>query len=242
MKYLDGVTYVFGWSNLFSFLIVLQLCVGKDAPVTSVTRSVQLNGFHRVLETNFVVENILTEFRNCKWAMDQTIPSGAYVDPFQLKEYERSKLTLHQMQIVGSVDIEAAEQHAEDHRLLIFFNETTIPSLNKLHIKFPFHLRYHKANNGGGMATVRLTGPKLLMRCHEMMGEEILEAPCCHLCKNCDWNIIHPIHDIEDIYLQVPVGNLDHREWVTIVTLIMIIGSCYYIISPISEIITLKNV
>ncbi|XP_046387870.1 phosphatidylinositol-glycan biosynthesis class X protein-like [Ischnura elegans] len=125
--------------------------------------------------------------------MDQTIPSGAYVDPYQIEEYQRANKIPHKIQIIGDVDIEAAQPNAGDHRVIVFFNESAMEFKDKLNIEFPFHLRYHSAKSGGGSVVVNLKHPMLLVRCNGMMPTDIVKAPCCYMCDYCDWNIIQSL-------------------------------------------------
>ncbi|KAG8225939.1 hypothetical protein J437_LFUL005976 [Ladona fulva] len=213
---------------LFSSIVKAQ----PERPLIFVEREIENVGFHRDLETSFEMKMLPHDFNDCIWAVRQNIPSGIYVDPDQLKDIERLNLTRHTMIIIGHVKVEAPQHKSEPHDLLIFIAEN-FSKQKKIVVKFPFHLRYHKAVSGGGYAEVKIRKPQLLVKCDRLsLSTEKVRVFCFpNATEECNWNVVAH-NEVEDIILQVPVGNSDHDTLVAAVTVMVIIMGCIAIISP----------
>ncbi|XP_050298554.1 uncharacterized protein LOC126737621 [Anthonomus grandis grandis] len=207
-------------------------CIKLDV---SITQKVENLGFHRdvhwLIKTNDLnKEKWLNS--SCNAALRLDVGSGMYVNPDQAEDLKR----LGKINIVvdGFVDVEAPAHEATKHTVYIFLNKSEL--LDKIIIKLPIHLRYHRSLMGGH-AKVKLTRPLFLISCLENniicgKGKKVT-APTSAEEPGVPkvWKNITYKADFEEPELLVPIGNLDDYPCVAIISCILGCAGCIYILS-----------
>ena len=158
-----------------------------------------------------------TSLNQCTLLLNWNIPSGAYVDPYQLESLADEDTNF----LIGKVDIEQTQHNSPP---LVFHQ------LSKLHCKqscqfiqtIPFHSRYHSPNHGGNPATVTLSPPKIFTSCDPSSGCIDDNNP------SCGWKPLSVSFESSSISYEVPVGDLSHVTLVTALTLaITLLGTIF---------------
>ena len=153
----------------------------------------------------------------CTLLLKWNIPSGAYVDPYQLESLANEDTNF----VIGKVDIEKTQHNSPP---LVFHQ------LSRLHCNqscqfiqtIPFHSRYHSPNPGGNPATVTLSPPRIFTSCNPSSG--------CIDDKNpsCGWNPLSVSFQSTSISFEVPVGDLSHVSLVTALTLVITLLGTFF--------------
>ncbi|XP_034241345.1 uncharacterized protein LOC117645346 [Thrips palmi] len=203
----------------------------------TIVRQVEREGFHRDLGSlvELVAQNPL-EWQNCTVALQETIPSGLYVNQDQLLDLERQGILTACPETF--VDVEAAQWQSESFNVLVYSSLQTALNLLYAHIRMPIHLRYHAPTETGGYAGVYIPPPKLFIRCSNEITcgnkDSYFSAPCDGCTgSSCSWlplqfNTNTPQQGLR---VMVPVGNKSLLPVVNAVTFLVTGGGCLYILS-----------
>lgn len=147
------------------------------------------------------------EWQNCTVSLQETIPSGLYVNQDQLMDLERQGIVswylffaaecsswppwanvicLIYFQLTACpetfVDVEASQWQSESFTVFVYSSLRTAHNLLYAHIRMPIHLRYHAPTDTGGYAGVYIPPPKLFIRCSNEITcghrDNYISAPC----------------------------------------------------------------
>ncbi|KAL3269722.1 hypothetical protein HHI36_008782 [Cryptolaemus montrouzieri] len=209
-------------------------CIPLDVLLT---QNIGNLGFHRNL--NWLLEIVqpnpeTLSDNECSFVMQLEMPQGAFVNPDQLGDLQRTESL--KTFIEGNVDVELIDHEATNHTVYVFIDSN---EENRVSITIPFHLRFQTAQITGGYGKASIPKPILFVRClHKKRklceGASIL-APCDHNGqKSCRWNVVKYRSLFETGELLVPVGNLDDHPIVSIVSLAIGCIGCIYILSVLS--------
>ncbi|XP_071949213.1 phosphatidylinositol-glycan biosynthesis class X protein-like [Antedon mediterranea] len=218
--------------------------VAIDVANAEVSRLIQQRGFHRNVTTTVrlnMMDNISSNF-TCHILMIDHIPSGAFVDPDQLKN--RIDFGGPQVVILDEIDIEKPEYMSEEISIISFqtfksLSSSTSCQIN-LTISFPLHLRYHRPSNEStiNFANVTIHPPDTFIRCipddtdssNINQDCKLILAPCSYTkTKLCHWQSIRKNEGMS-IILQVPVGQQNDFVVVFLGTVLCVIASVLYIL------------
>lgn len=179
-------------------------------------------GFHRELRIAIHARNKpKTKGRPPVLLLDQAVPSGAFVDPHQLRLLDDGDA---EFAVPDRIDVERLQHEASPHRVFVFVALNSSQS----DVLLPVHLRYHRArqcHKEGAFSTVTLRPPVFHFRFPDSEFaddcEELHRLPCSHddLEKTCAWKRFH-VDGVGDLKAEVPVGCLEDSFVVSTVTLV----------------------
>ncbi|NXI46360.1 PIGX protein, partial [Galbula dea] len=191
--------------------------------VATVTQELLKEGFHRDLLVKVELSVVGEDAGGYTVAARTHLPSGIYVDPYELASLQQHNLTKVVL-IPDVIDVEAAEYLATD-LLVLLYMESDSECSNCFRAALPVHGRYHQPAEESEEALVVLKSPEVLVCCcdnclsAECWKPAEVEAPCSGKTSGaCQWySITHkPAH--KEPILQVPVGLRQHSSLVCVVT------------------------
>ncbi|XP_056420405.1 phosphatidylinositol-glycan biosynthesis class X protein isoform X2 [Hyla sarda] len=212
----------------FIFLILtLFFCYGITraaetfCPTLTVRREILKNGFHRDLVTRVKIHSTAKQTASCRVLLYETIPSGLFLDPYQLSSLRQHNLT--EVVLLNSVDLEAPEYLCAESNVLVYTRPDQ--SCDDCFISsVPIHARYHRPSAEASEVSIVLHKPQLLIHCSKgvllsCVDYPIVEAPCGPADEiNCQWMDI-PYTEVEEkLAFQVPVGMTPHGPAVCAIT------------------------
>ncbi|KAM3930821.1 phosphatidylinositol-glycan biosynthesis class X protein [Leptodactylus fuscus] len=207
--------------NIFCF--VISTAAETFCPKLSVRREILKNGFHRDLETRVKIHSSTQHIDRCSILLQETIPSGLFLDPYQLSSLRQHNLT--EVVLLDSVDLEAPEYLSTELNVLVY----TKPDQSCEHCfmsSVPIHARYHRPSAQVSEVSIVLHKPQLLIRCskdfplRDCLEYPLVEAPCGPTGEmQCQWMDIPYTEVRENLAIQVPVGRVQHGPVVCIVTI-----------------------
>ncbi|XP_050351029.1 uncharacterized protein LOC126773855 isoform X2 [Nymphalis io] len=196
-------------------------------------------GFHRNLsyyidfasddeEENWIYEN-------CAVGLEQVLPAGVYASQDEIKD-NGSKDLLHTI-FQTPVNIELPANNASPIRFQLF----SVVKDSRTHIHIPIHARYHRAKKGGGTVRNIIPPPALFLMCPDK-NLNACEFPAIppenNFCKKditsrelCPWKEIPAVMVTDTLFLDVPIGNIDHYymvAWGT--TVVIVVGDRYAVL------------
>uniref|UniRef100_A0A803JTN4 Phosphatidylinositol-glycan biosynthesis class X protein n=3 Tax=Xenopus tropicalis TaxID=8364 RepID=A0A803JTN4_XENTR len=220
------------------------ICIASNSanespcPELLARRGILNKGYHRDLETSVVVQGPAELVKHCRVLIQEHIPSGLYLDPYQLSSLRHHNLT--EVLLLTPVDVEAPEYLSRGHTALVY----TKPDPSCAHCytsTVPLHIRYHRPASQTDKVSITLQNPKLLLNCGQdfpptsCSPHSVTEAPCDLKDKElCQWLDLPYTADPNALNLEVPVGLAEDGPIVCAVTLIvtlicagMILGAVY---------------
>lgn len=226
--------------EIFLLLLLLKTFV-RFTTSCSLERGLFKNGFHRDLKTSisFPPTALPGDAQGCRARFLEQIPSGIYVDPFQLQDLLPFGGPL--VQLSNTIDVEQPEFTSTAFEALIYVNLSHSEDGSWIGgYSLPIHVRYH-AISGEDLVHVTIPSPAVAVNCHNTdltssINDNYREvtkdtAPCqpesSHMCK---WAGI-PCHVEGDaVSLDVPVGQKNHNSFVTIATVTTTLIGCFILI------------
>ncbi|XP_068135257.1 phosphatidylinositol-glycan biosynthesis class X protein [Hyperolius riggenbachi] len=191
-------------------------------PELKVERQLLKNGFHRDLITRVSIQGFAEQVNSCRIVLRESIPSGLFVDPYQLSSLQQQNLT--EAVLLTSVDVEAPEYLSTAHTALVYMRPDDTCS-NCYISTVPVHARYHRPSSHTHQVSVHLQNPQLLIRCSKEFLQSgcpnhlLVEAPCGTFNgKQFQWLDVPYTMVKENPVVQVPVGIAQHSPAVCIVT------------------------
>lgn len=153
------------------------------------------------MSSSFLPSSLL----GCSVLIKWRIPSGIYVDPYQLQASVMNKT----VRFSSHVNIEQMAHHAEPLTL------HSLPSLQcgstcRFSQSIQFHLRYHLPSSINDYAAASLSSPSTYFSCDCAS----IDLTAVHKCV---WQSL-PEH-VQIQHILVPIGSLSHSPLVTIVTI-----------------------
>lgn len=222
--------------SLFVIFLLVFFEISLSLQLPTLQRKLLKDGFHRDLQT--IIEIPLSLFTQregmkCHCLYKEFLPSSTYVDTFQLKSVSKH---LGFDYVSPTLDIEKPEYQENTFSIfsILIYTDFLVNSDRVIsNVTFPIHLRYHLPATD--YRNFSIMNPGVLIRCNnadyigEIMRTE--QIPCTP--KEdilCEWNIIKYNSDVNDIRVEVPVGNTNHTVLVVLGTLTVTFGSCLWIV------------
>eukprot|EP00850_Spirogloea_muscicola_P011476 SM000071S21100 [mRNA] locus=s71:416935:419966:+ [translate_table: standard] len=170
-------------------------------------------------------------------ALVERLPSGVFVDPFELQRLHRAK-QCSQAMVCGTVDLERPSPLCEPSGAMVFADEATTADepgkphelLRHFSARLPVHARYPEVDMGPCRkhATVLLLPPLLLITCYDTsLNKSEQEASIAEaIWTELDMDLLSEAKDEQVVPLEwlVPVGCSEHAWLVTWVTGITAVG------------------
>lgn len=206
----------------------------------TILRQLEREGFH--IDIHSLVELVVdiekaSQWENCSLVLRESIPDSFYVDPDQLFELKRTGIL--QACTTDTVNIETPQHLSKSHTVYVYGRFQRSQNLIYSHLKFPLHLRYQEPKIGGGYSTAVLKSPHLMIRCKDSIGCKNIvksKAPC-FFCNhsNCSWMRFPYKTNSHNFTVSVPVGDLNHLPFVTVVTYLLTYGGGFYVLSSLAN-------
>lgn len=222
------------WTEGLTLGSVLFFCLTSHSisdiwatcPEVTVTREILNEGFHRDLVSRVKFIGLSEHVENCKVMFQEKVPSGLYIDPYQLSSLQEHNIT--EAIVTDMVDVEATEYLSIRHTAFIFAKPDPFTCAECFRADIPVHIRYHQPSLEDGEASVTLQSPQLLIRCstgrplRECWEYSEVDAPCAARDGTiCRWNNIKYRAVPEELTLQVPVGLQQHSSVICALTLLV---------------------
>ncbi|ESO89133.1 hypothetical protein LOTGIDRAFT_203165 [Lottia gigantea] len=204
--------------------VIALFFISNVETFSQVSRDILKDGFHRDLETEILLstEDDQVLETDCKIVIIETLPSGVYVDNYQINTINTS----YQFLLEEEVDIEAPEYLSLPLSVYIYHNKSST-----INISLPIHIRYHRPSNTSQYKQIIIQSPVIYTTCYNLIAEETgnIKLPCDNTkANNCTWKKLNH-NKIEDITILVPVGSSDDSLIVTVITLLVTVGGCVFI-------------
>ncbi|XP_063444525.1 phosphatidylinositol-glycan biosynthesis class X protein-like [Mytilus trossulus] len=219
---------------LIVLLVFFETSLSLQLP--TLQRKLLKDGLHRDLHT--IVEIPLSLFTRregmqCRCLFKEFLPSSTYVDTFQMKSVSKH---LGFEYVSPTLDIEKPEFQENTFSIfsvLIYTDLHVKPDSVISNVTFPIHLRYHLPATD--YRNFSIMNPGVLIQCKnaDYIGKILRkeQIPCSPKEDTlCEWNLIKYKSDVNDIRVEVPVGNTKHTVLVVIGTLTVTFGSCLLIV------------
>ncbi|XP_053565778.1 phosphatidylinositol-glycan biosynthesis class X protein [Bombina bombina] len=208
---------------IFFFCSVANTVVQSSCPEMIVKREILNKGFHRNLITRLEIHD-LAEDNDCRIIFQESIPSGLFVDPYQLSSLQQHNLT--EVLLLKAVDLEAPEYLSTGFTALVYANAD--PACKHCFIStIPVHARYHRPSSKNYESSSILISPRLLVHCSKEVFSKgcspnsVTEAPCGSKGgSSCHWLDINYTAVPKTVALHTPVGITQHGPAVCSITLI----------------------
>ncbi|NXY86042.1 PIGX protein, partial [Alcedo cyanopectus] len=203
--------------------VLLDVCAAcQDA---TVTQELLKEGFHRDLLVKVKLGVVGEDAGECAVAVRTRLPTGIYVDPYELASLQQHNLT-KALLIPDVIDVEAPEYLATDFLLLLYLEPDPWCS-QCFRAALPVHGRYHRPAEESEEVLVVLKSPEVLVCCCDnylltaCWKPAEVEAPCSgrNNCP-CQWYSVMHKPAYKESILQVPVGLRQHSSLVCVVTLL----------------------
>ncbi|XP_069583999.1 phosphatidylinositol-glycan biosynthesis class X protein isoform X1 [Ranitomeya imitator] len=212
--------------TLVFFILISFFCSGISTetfcPKLTVRREILKNGFHRDVVTRVQVSSSAEQMDGCSILLRETLPSGLFLDPYQLSSLRQHNLT--EVFLMSLVDLEAPEYLSAESQALVYM-EPDQSGAGGFISSVPVHARYHRPSAQGSDASIVLPGPQLLVHCSKdfllsgCLDYPLVEAPCEPSgAVKCQWMNLPYAEVKEKAALQVPVGRIQHGPAVCIIT------------------------
>nr|DBA25854.1 TPA: hypothetical protein GDO54_010198 [Pyxicephalus adspersus] len=147
---------------LISILSASTAGAEKSCPQLKVEREILKNGFHRDLVTRVHVQGFTEQVDSCRILLNETIPSGLFMDPYQISSLQEHN---HVEVIMPSfVDVEAPEYLSKEHTALVYMKPDEACKHCYISI-VPVHARYHRPSAEAPEVSILVGSPQLLIRC-----------------------------------------------------------------------------
>ncbi|XP_054022876.1 phosphatidylinositol-glycan biosynthesis class X protein [Dryobates pubescens] len=192
----------------------------------AVTQELLKEGFHRDLLLKVELGVVGKDAGGCTVAARTRLPSGIYVDPYELASLQQQNLTKAVL-IPDVIDVEAPEYLATD-LLVLLYMEPDPRCSGCFSAALPVHGRYHRPAEDSEEALVVLKSPEVLLCCcdnglsAECWKPAEVEAPCSGKTSGaCQWYSTRHKPVYQESILQVPVGLRQHSSLVCVVTLLV---------------------
>uniref|UniRef100_A0A8C5P2H0 Phosphatidylinositol-glycan biosynthesis class X protein n=1 Tax=Jaculus jaculus TaxID=51337 RepID=A0A8C5P2H0_JACJA len=180
------------------------------------------DGFHRDLLIKVKFGESIEELQTCRLLIKHYIPTGLFVDPYELASLREKNLTEAVM-----VSEKAPNYLPEESEDLIFARQDA-QCIDCFQAFSPVHYRYHRPHRKDGDTLIVVSNPDLLMYCDQEFpilkcwAQSQVPAPCALKSKEiCQWSNMEYKSILENLTLQVLVGLTVHKSLVWSVTLLI---------------------
>lgn len=186
------------------------------------------DGFHRDLVIKVKLGESIEDLQTCRLLIKHYIPSGLFVDPYELASLQERNIT-EAVMVSENYNIEAPSYLSKESEVLIYAREDS-QCIDCFQAVLPVHYRYHRPQSNDGETFIVLNNPDLLMYCDQEFpilkcwAQSEVAAPCALKNKDiCKWNNMKYKSVYRNVTLQVPVGLTRHTPLVCSVTLLVTI-------------------
>ncbi|XP_021571315.1 phosphatidylinositol-glycan biosynthesis class X protein [Carlito syrichta] len=186
------------------------------------------DGFHRDLSIKVKFGESIEDLQTCRLLIKQRIPTGLFVDPYELASLRERNIT-EAVMVSENFNIEAPNYLSKESEVLIYARQDSQCS-DCFQAFLPVHYRYHRPHSKDGETFVVVNNPDLLMYCDQEFpiltcwAQEEVTTPCD--LKNsdiCQWKNMKYKSVFKNVTLQIPVGLTIHTSLVCSVTLLITI-------------------
>ncbi|KAM4772069.1 phosphatidylinositol-glycan biosynthesis class X protein [Rhinophrynus dorsalis] len=205
-------------------LAIKAYAAKKSCPELLVRREILNSGFHRDLVTRLDIPGFAEQVNSCRILFQENIPSGLFLDPYQLSSLWQHNLT--EVLLLTSVDVEAPEYLSTEHTALVYAKPDPV-CRHCFFSTVPVHIRYHRPSAASHSVSLILQKPEVLIHCSKefpprtCLDYPVVEAPCgLETGRTCRWLNI-PSTVSNEVLIQVPVGITQDGTVVCSLTLIM---------------------
>nr|XP_012143484.1 PREDICTED: phosphatidylinositol-glycan biosynthesis class X protein-like [Megachile rotundata] len=206
--------------------LILQTAVICEPINASVSLAVEGNGFHRSLQYQINVDNLIEE---CYVSIYLKLPSDLYVNVHELDNLRR--LGVSTACSDGETDIEVFKERAETQNITI----CSLLTNKQCTMKLPIHQRYQYASNINKYVNITLPKPKLLIGCRKRITEyRVSKIDLCSPCVEFvpKWREISYVMYTKHEWT-IPVGDTASLSAVTYITLLLTILCTIYLMRTI---------
>ncbi|XP_072604669.1 phosphatidylinositol-glycan biosynthesis class X protein [Vulpes vulpes] len=203
---------------------------GKKATCSEIIlrQEVLKDGFHRDLLIKVKFGESIEDLQTCRLLIKQYIPTGLFVDPYELASLQESNIT-EAVMVSEDFNIEAPNYLSKESEVLIYARQDS-QCIDCFQAFLPVHYRYHRPHSKDGETFIVVNNPDLLMYCDQELpilkcwAQSQVAAPCTLKNKDiCQWNNMKYKSVFKNVTLQVPVGLTIHTSLVCSVTLLITI-------------------
>ncbi|KAM8953214.1 GPI alpha-1,4-mannosyltransferase I, stabilizing subunit, partial [Pelodytes ibericus] len=195
-----------------------------SCPVLVVKREILNKGFHRDLVTTLDLKDFSEQVNSCRILLQENLPSGLFLDPYQLSSLRQHNLT--EVQLLTPSDVEAPEYLSTGQTALVYTKPDPAACAHCYRSTVPIHLRYHRPSADSHDVSFTLREPQLLIHCNKDSPPNgcshfpVVEASCgLDVETACRWLHLPYTAVPGTVMLQVPVGISQHTPVVCIVTI-----------------------
>ncbi|XP_025722269.1 phosphatidylinositol-glycan biosynthesis class X protein, partial [Callorhinus ursinus] len=186
------------------------------------------DGFHRDLLIKVKFGESIEDLQTCRLLIKQYIPTGLFVDPYELASLRERNIT-EAVMVSEDFNIEAPNYLSKESEVLIYARQDS-QCIDCFQAFLPVHYRYHRPHSKDGETLIVVNNPDLLMYCDQEFpilkcwAQSQVAAPCALKNKDiCQWNNMKYKSVYKNVTLQVPVGLTIHTSLVCSVTLLITI-------------------
>ncbi|XP_021500794.1 phosphatidylinositol-glycan biosynthesis class X protein [Meriones unguiculatus] len=186
------------------------------------------DGFHRDLLIKVKFGESIENLQTCRLLIKHSIPSGLFVDPYELASLQEKNIT-EAVMVSESFNIEAPNYLSKESEVLIYARQDA-QCIDCFQALLPVHYRYHRPHRKDGDTLIVVNNPDLLMYCDQEFpifrcwAQSEIAAPCALKSEEtCQWRNMQYQPILKNLTLQVPVGLTIHTSLVCSVTLLITI-------------------
>ncbi|XP_012585838.1 PREDICTED: phosphatidylinositol-glycan biosynthesis class X protein, partial [Condylura cristata] len=186
------------------------------------------DGFHRDLVIKVKFGESIEDLQTCRLLIKQHIPTGLFVDPYELASLQERNIT-EAIMVSEDFNIEAPNYLSKESEVLIYARQD-MQCIDCFQAFLPVHYRYHRPHSKDGETFIVVNNPDLLMYCDQdfpilkCWSQSEVAAPCALKSEDiCQWNNMKYKSVYKNVTLPVPVGLTIHTSLVCSVTLLVTI-------------------
>lgn len=195
----------------------------------NINLQVKNEGYHRVLHTTVTADYETSNRKDCAVTLRYDFPADIYVDKYELAAIALNRKVEFYVDN-KFIDVESPA-HKSDPFVLYVVNYTLPDTANKLiETEFPIHLRYQKAAEDSRYKEVRFgdaySDVQMLYLCKGPVNSNWKQFPL----NSGEWIPANYVKVNKDIVMYVPIGNINHFPWVSLITHGVVLLGTYYIL------------
>uniref|UniRef100_A0A2R8P8B6 Phosphatidylinositol-glycan biosynthesis class X protein n=1 Tax=Callithrix jacchus TaxID=9483 RepID=A0A2R8P8B6_CALJA len=126
------------------------------------------DGFHRDLLIKVKFGEGIEDLQRCRLLIKQNIPTGLFVDPYELASLRERNIT-EAMMVSENFDVEAPNYLSKESEVLIYARRDS-QCIDCFQAFLPVHYRYHRPHSKDGETFTVVSNPDLLMYCDQGKG------------------------------------------------------------------------
>ncbi|XP_027630858.1 phosphatidylinositol-glycan biosynthesis class X protein, partial [Tupaia chinensis] len=198
------------------------------------------DGFHRDLLIKVKFGESIEDLQTCRLLIKHYIPTGLFVDPYELASLRERNIT-EAVMVSEDSNIEAPNYLSKESEVLIYVKQDS-QHIAYFQALLPVHYRYHRPHGKDEETFIVVSNPDLLMYCDQEFpvlkcwAQSEVAAPCDLKTKDiCQWNNMKYKSVYKNVTLQVPVGLTVHTSLVCSVTLLITILCSTLILVAVSK-------